>query len=192
MNPQDLPLLWLTLPRRYDRGHFFWKHNVQRWPHLRWLKVEGADPVNHGFRPHGLVQAQTPGQLGAWLTHYFAWQIALATGAPAVCIFEDDVRLADDWLERLPQDLPCCHDVYAFHLGDPKERGLYAYMVGRGRLKDWLELHRARLLHIDHQVWQTDPLDLPAGEPLARHCSDELLSETCTHTWETYHTPGRP
>jgi hypothetical protein len=176
----SLPVLWITLPRRPDRWEFFHRHNVRRLPNLRWIQVNGIDPINHHFESLG--RASTDGQCGCWLSHYMTWQIACALGHNCV-ILEDDVICADDFEAEVTalSDRDAQPDG-PIHLDGSATNGTYAYYVPAAVLVRLVKEVVVRQRHIDNQLWSIFPLRRHP-KALARHCWDMIRSETCEYTW---------
>jgi hypothetical protein len=61
-----LPILWVTVPRRPDRAAFFQSRNIARFPQLRWIRVNGFDPIWHQFR--SIRNSETDGHAACWMT----------------------------------------------------------------------------------------------------------------------------
>jgi len=102
-------IIWITIPRRYDRGHFFFKHNLCRYPQFNYIKVRGVDPIWHHVR--STANAETHGQAGCWLSHYFAWQIGLATGLEHLIFMEDDSVILPEFEAAIPEICGSVHDL---------------------------------------------------------------------------------
>ncbi|CAL1155452.1 unnamed protein product [Cladocopium goreaui] len=94
-------------------------------------------------KPQGLARLCTKGMIGCFLSHRRIWQKMVSEKLPAVVVLEDDVRLVEDFsdkllklMDELPADWEVCllgaigninPDVEPFHMK------LYSFCVGGGR-----------------------------------------------------------
>ena len=105
-----LPVLYINLEKdqerrqRMEKQLFQLQIPAQRMPAVWWKEVPPTEQARH--HKSGLTQRQYfkpmgNGEKGCYCSHLQAWQRLLDSDAPAMVIFEDDVRL----LPQLPQIL---------------------------------------------------------------------------------------
>ncbi len=132
------------------------------------ISVLTAHNIYYGVR-RSHYEIDRPGAIGASLSHFAAWRRLLASSAPAMIIFEDDVPLPKDLKLRLEAlQLPDDWDIIQlqrteFSNGDsckpiPGEEpwevcvgliGAYAYIVSRRGAQRLLEKAYPIELHVD-------------------------------------------
>jgi GR25 family glycosyltransferase involved in LPS biosynthesis len=114
-----------------------------------------------------------PGQVGCLLSHYMLWQALLLRGDEEALVFEDDVRLEEDFVARLAvvyAELPAGWQLlYVGTDGTERERrryltkhlvtiptpfGTHAYLARRSALPVLLDTNRQARTHIDLQIAQ--------------------------------------
>ncbi len=178
----ESPVIWMTVARRYDRAHWFYKWNLLKFPKLNFVRVNGLDPINHHFRSTG--NADTHGHAACWVTHYMAWQVGLATGHDHLFFVEDDVKMLDGFDEDMPAI--CSGEHHLLHLDPEATNGTYGYYVRRPILQRMVDEIQERTEHVDNQLWNRFGRAKHTRK-LVHHGFDDLLSETCAHTWSTYH-----
>lgn len=185
---KSAPVIWMTVPRRYDRRHFFEKHNVQAFSDIHWIKYNGADPIWHSFDSTG--NAETHGHAACWLTHYGAWQVGLAvcgaTGKPGAAFLEDDVIVVPDFPEHLKSledgafgDSPVHFDAFA-------SIGGYGYWLPISVMRLFVEKMTVRKTHVDKQMLAMVPFKNYPKTLVTEH-GQSILSETCEYTWNQIH-----
>lgn len=168
------------MPRRVDRTNFFSENNLRRFPKLKFIRVDGFDPIWHRLRSTGC--SETDGHACCWLSHYMSWQVALATGSPAAFILEDDVVLADDFDDgmgglELNSSAPVSLDPDATN-------GTYAYFASRAALGHMVALCRSRTDHVDNQIWKKFGLT-KHHKKMASHQFKAVMSETSAYSsWD--------
>lgn len=178
----NTPVLWITIPRRYDRGHFFFKWNISRFPGIRFKQVDGVDPINHRLRSTG--GSLTHGQAGCWLGHFIAWQVGLAMNPSGVVILEDDVKILPGFEDEVSRAVGACVPT---SLDPERPSCTYAYYMPGWAMEFLLSANLTRDDHIDHQIWKLFNRRGVASSKVVTHCHDEILSETCEFTWSAIH-----
>jgi len=134
IDPQEMPILCISLDRRHDRWLNFLQRakaagiaeRVQRWSAVdaktfdatKHPQVSVGTAHNIKFkvrRSH--YEIDTPGAVGASLSHFGIWeQVAAQRQVPTV-VFEDDSPIPTDFMERLRKvvaDLPTEWDLIIF------------------------------------------------------------------------------
>ncbi len=104
----------------------FAKSKVGNWRRLS--AVYGANLTPAELRQSTTALARlfaTPGMIGCYLSHRAFWEQTLAEDAPWACVLEDDVKLADNFCEKVRgQQRPCsfssCFDVFRIRV--PEQR----------------------------------------------------------------------
>jgi glycosyl transferase family 25 len=137
------------------------------------VSVGTAHNIYYGVR-RSHYEIDTPGAVGASLSHFKAWTQAAQGSAPALIVFEDDAVIPPDFCQRLEAVLAALPstggwDVIQFQLTDygdgvtgckPLEEekpwqlctslmGAYAYMVSREGARKLLERAYPIELHVD-------------------------------------------
>jgi GR25 family glycosyltransferase involved in LPS biosynthesis len=183
------PAVCISLDRRPDR----WT-NIKASAEIAGLPLERLSAVDaKGFEAHkhpavsvgtahniyygvrrSHYEIDTPGAVGASLSHFKAWTQAAQSGSPALIIFEDDAVIPPDFCARLQQVMAALPstggwDVIQFQLTDYGDgvtgckpmagespwqvctslMGAYAYMVSREGARKLLDRAYPIELHVD-------------------------------------------
>ncbi len=184
---EDIPAVCISLERRPDRWADFQKYvRAAGMEVQRFLAVDAKafDAVTHPAVSVGTAhnikfntrrghhEIDTPGAVGASLSHFKVWEMARDGGAPAVLVFEDDAPIIPDFKPRLARvlaNLPPQWDIIQFQLTDwgngvtgckpvpgmePWQdctalMGAYAYMISRDGARKMLEKAYPVEVHVD-------------------------------------------
>jgi GR25 family glycosyltransferase involved in LPS biosynthesis len=187
MRVDDIPAVCISLERRPDRWADFQRYaQAAGLAVKRFLAVDARtfDAVSHPaislgtahnikYRSRrGHYEIDTPGAVGASLSHFKVWEMARDGSAPATLVFEDDAPIIPDFKPRLARvlaDLPADWDIVQFQLTDwgngvtgcdpvpghePWQSctalmGAYAYMISRDGARKMLERAYPIELHVD-------------------------------------------
>lgn len=189
LQPADVPMVCISLDRRPDRWEKFRESaagaglRVQRFSAVDAREFEGGG-IRHPdislLTAHNIkykkrrshYEIDKVGAVGASLSHFACWRALLASQAPAMIIFEDDIVLPRDLRDRLSvvmRALPADWDLIQFHRTEfsggrydckpvsgggewqtcESLMGTHAYMVSREGAQRLLEKAYPIELHVD-------------------------------------------
>lgn len=135
LQPDDVPMVCISLDRRPDRWEKFRQSaeaarlRVQRFSAVDAREFEGGG-IRHPdislLTAHNIkykkrrshYEIDKVGAVGASLSHFACWRALLASSAPAMVVFEDDIALPSDLRDRLTvvmRELPAEWDMVQFH-----------------------------------------------------------------------------
>ena len=99
----------ISLKRTPERWSLFLKRNRQALKDCELLRIDGIDGkeiIDSGLKTRlinpSARQRWSTGAIGVGLTHLFCWRLCCNSRTPLV-VLEDDVLLADNWLQQLKQ-----------------------------------------------------------------------------------------
>ena len=189
LQPDDVPMVCISLDRRMDRWEKIRESAAAaRLRVQRFSAVDARDFEGGGIRhpdisvltAHNIkykkrrshYEIDKVGAVGASLSHFACWRALLASSAPAMIVFEDDIELPRDLRDRLAvmmRELPADWDMIQFHRTEfaggtydcepIKEggkwqaceslMGAFAYMISREGARRLLEKAYPIELHVD-------------------------------------------
>ena len=188
LQPDDVPMVCISLDRRMDRWEKFRESaaaarlRVQRFSAVNARDFEGGG-IRHPdislLTAHNIkykkrrshYEIDKVGAVGASLSHFACWRALLASSAPAMIVFEDDIELPRDLRDRLAvvmRELPADWDMIQFHWKEAADgrfdckpvarskwqtceslMGAFAYMISREGARRLLEKAYPIELHVD-------------------------------------------
>lgn len=189
LQPDDVPMVCISLDRRPDRWEKFRESaaaarlRVQRFSAVDAREFEGGG-IRHPdislLTAHNIkykkrrshYEIDKVGAVGASLSHFACWRALLASSAPAMVVFEDDIALPRDMRDRLVvvmRELPAEWDMVQFHRTEfaggrydcepvaeggkwqacESLMGAHAYMISREGARRLLEKAYPIELHVD-------------------------------------------